>query len=163
MAEIEPGAGLRSGAQVIPLRRIRTLVVSSDEAYRERAMTVLSQLGPAVFAVASLSEPADVVGLADAERADVVVLDATGCEAAATDLMAVLAVAAPRVGVVVVCHHCCADAQRLGALPKWGWRKDLRDAVRSAVVAGNPLRPAALVAVRPDSARQRVLGPRRAR
>ena len=73
------------------------------------------------------------------ERADVIVLDATGCEAAVAAVIAALADAVPRTGVVVVCEHLTPAAQQLGALPKWGWRSELRAAVQRASLDGSPL------------------------
>ncbi|HWC25669.1 MAG TPA: hypothetical protein VG474_03700, partial [Solirubrobacteraceae bacterium] len=128
MADAEPGSGdLRELAAVVRLRPIRTLVVTLDLAYRERAVTVLSALGPVTFAVTSLDEPGDIASLADGERPDVVVLDATGAERAARQVIAALAQSAPRAGILVVCHHCTDAARELGALPKWGWTHDLRE------------------------------------
>lgn len=155
---------LRSGgadslAPVIRLRPIRTVVVSPDLAYRERAMTVLSELGPVWFAVASPSDPAAVETLLEEQPADVVVLDATGCEAAARSVIAALAKSTPRVGIVVVCHHCTEAARELGALPKWGWTQDLRGGVELAYRAGNPLSPAPLGPLGRRSTWQRMAGP----
>jgi hypothetical protein len=88
-AETEPGsAGAVDLAKVIRLRPIRTLVISCDRDYRERAMTVLSELGPVSFAVASLGDAGDVVSLVQSEHPDVVVLDATGGETAARQVIA---------------------------------------------------------------------------
>lgn len=142
-ADAEVGAtDGRPLAPVIRLRPIRTTVISPDIAYRERAWTVLSELGCVSFAVTALTEPDDIASLLRAEPADVVLLDATGCEAAAREVIATLAETAPRTGVVVVCHHCTAAARELRALPKWGWTQDLRAGVELAYSEGNPLRPA---------------------
>lgn len=146
-------------APVIRLRPIRTLVVSPDLAYHERAMTVLGELGRVVCAVTGLSEPGDVVHLVVQERADVVLLDATGCESAARKVIAALADAAPRAGVVAVCHHCTEAARELDALPKWGWTQDLRAGIELAYREGNPLSPLALRSLRRRSSWQRMAGP----
>ena len=146
-------------APVIRLRPIRTLVVSPDIAYRDRAWTVLSSLGSVSFAVASLDDPDDIAGLLHAEPADVVLLDATGCEPAAREVMTTLAQTAPRTGIVVVCHHCTEAARELQALPKWGWTQDLRAGVELAYREGNPYCPAALSALRRRSSWQRMAGP----
>jgi hypothetical protein len=146
-------------APIIRLRPIRTLVVSPDLAYRERAIAVLAELGPVSFAISSLPEPADVERLLAEERADVAVLDATGCETTAGQVIAALATSAPRVGIVVVCHHCTTAARELRALPKWGWTQDLRAGVELAYREGNPLAPAALSCVIRRSAWQRMAGP----
>jgi len=150
-------------APVIRLRPIRTLVVSSDVAYHRRALTVLVELGKVSFAVVSLSDPGDIASLLRSEGADVVVLDATDCEAAAQHVIEHLADASPRTGVVVVCHHCTDAARSLQALPKWGWTQDLRAAVELAYHDGNPLCPGALSSVRRRSALQRMAGPLRRR
>jgi len=151
------GAG--SLAPVIRLRPIRTVVVSPDLAYRERAMTVLSELGPIWFAVTALPEPDDVESLLGERQADVVVLDATGCEAAARRVVAALAQSAPRVGIVVVCHHCTEAARELRALPKWGWTQDLRGGVELAYREGNPMSGAPLHPLRRRSTWERMAGP----
>jgi hypothetical protein len=150
-------------APVIRLRPIRTIVVSPDLAYRERATAVLSGLGRVTFTLASLSEAGEVERLADGRPADVVVLDATDCEAPAQDLNAQLARRAPRTGVVVICHHCTDAARELQALPKWGWTHDLRAAVEDAYREGNPLRPGPLSSLSRRSAWQRMAGPLRRR
>jgi hypothetical protein len=143
MREVEAAAGRMAELAPVPQsRRIRTLVVSRDLAYRERAMTVLGDLGPVAFAVAALADPDDAIALLRDERADVIVLDATDCERAAAVIVSRLAEVAPRAGVVVVCHHCTDAARALNALPKWGWRQDLRAAVELAAHHGNSLRPA---------------------
>lgn len=131
-------AGDEPLAPVIRLRPIRTMVISPDIAYRDRAWTVLSPLGPVSFALTSLDEPADIAGLLYEEPADVVLLDATGCEPGAHDVIEMLADTTPRTGVVVVCHHCTSGARELRALPKWGWTQDLRAGVELAY-DGNPL------------------------
>jgi hypothetical protein len=135
-------------APVIRLRPIRTLVISPDRAYRERAWRVLSTLGPVGFALAWIAEPGEVAGLLRDARADVVLLDATGCEPAARTLIGQLAEVAPRTGVVVVCEHCTTGARELRALPKWGWTQDLRAGVELAYREGNPLSAGTLSSLR---------------
>ena len=146
-------------APVIRLRPIRTLVVSLDLAYHERAMTVLGELGRVTCAVTGLSEPRDIAHLVAQERPDVVLLDATGCESAARKVMAALADAAPRAGIVTVCHHCTEAARELDALPKWGWTQDLRAGVELAYREGNPLSPLALRSLHRRQPWQRTAGP----
>ena len=135
-------------APVIRLRPLRTTVISPDIAYRDRAWTVLSPLGPVHFALTSLYASQDIAGLLAQEPADVVVLDATGCEAAAPAVIDALARVAPRTGIVVVCHHCTHEARELNALPKWGWTQDLRAGVEHAYRDGNPLCPDGLSPLR---------------
>ncbi len=126
---------------VVRLRPIRSLVLVDGRAYRERALRVLGELGPVAFASvrrAGCDAPADVAALIGHERPDVVVLDASGCEAAVATVIRALA-AAPAtaaVGVVVVCEQSNAAARRLGAGPKWGWTQDLRRAVEAASLQG---------------------------
>lgn len=146
-------------APVIRLRPIRTLVVSPDLAYHERAMTVLGELGRVVCAVTTLSEPGDIAHLVVQDRADVVLLDATGCESAARKVIAELADVAPRAGIVIVCHHCTEAARELDALPKWGWTQDLRAGIEAAYGEGNPLSPLALRSLRRRQPWQRRAGP----
>jgi len=118
---------------------IRALVVGADVAYRRRVETVLGEIGSVVFALSAPTDPSDVAYLAQRERPDVVVLDATGCEVAVVAVVAALADVMPRIGVVVVCEHLTPAAQQLGALPKWGWRSELRGAVQRASIDGSPL------------------------
>jgi DNA-binding NarL/FixJ family response regulator len=148
-AEAEPSA------PVVRLRPIRTLVVSGDVDYKDRALSVVSELGPTAFAVGSLSVPEDVLNLAAAECADVVVLDASGCEHDAGAVISKLAECLPRVGVVVVCEHCSAAAVALDALPKWGWTQDLRAGIECAYREGNPLCPGLRAAMRRNDPRER--------
>lgn len=158
--QAQPGAaGTERLAPVVRLRPIRTLAISPDLAYHERAWTVLSELGPVSFTIASLADADDIAALLHAEPADVVLLDATGCETAAGRVIATLAETSPRTGIVVVCHHCTAAARDLRALPKWGWTQDLRAGVEAAYRAGNPLSPVALSALRRRSPWQRMAGP----
>ena len=163
-AETGPGpARSPSLAPVIRLRPIRTLVISPDLAYRERATTVLSELGPVSFAGTSPEDPDHIAGLLTQAPVDVVVLDATGCENAARRVVAALADVAPRSGVVVVCHHCTEAAREIGALPKWGWTQDLRAGVELAYREGNPLCPGGLSVLGRRSPWQRMAGPLRRR
>jgi hypothetical protein len=120
----------------------RVLVVGTDLRYGERAHRVIDELGSVTFAVAEPTDPDAVGGLAQHEHADVVVLDATGCEASVAGVVAALALAAPALGIVVVCEHLTDPARELGALPKWGWTRELRDAVQHAHIGGSPLAPA---------------------
>lgn len=156
----EPGsAGTDRLAPVIRLRPIRMLVISPDLAYRERAWTVLSELGPVSATVVSLADADDIAGLLHEEGADVLLLDATGRETAARELIQTLARTAPRTGIVVVCHHCTEAARELRALPKWGWTQDLRAGVEHAYGTGNPLAPVTLSPLRRSSTWQRMAGP----
>jgi hypothetical protein len=120
---------------VIRLHPIRSLVVAIDGVYCDRARSVLGDLGPVVCARAAAwecAEPAEVVALVREEHADVLLLDVTGCEAQAGQVLTAVADSVPRVGVVIVCEHSTAAARSLGALPKWGWTQDLRNAVERA-------------------------------
>ncbi len=159
-AQTQPGsAAADSLAPVIRLLPIRTLVVSPDLTYRDRARTVLCELGPVSFAVTSLFQPDDVASLLQDEDADVLLLDATGCETAARKVIETLAGSAPRTGIVVVCHHCTEAARELRALPKWGWTQDLRAGVELAYREGNPLCSGALRSLRRRSRGERTAGP----
>jgi len=132
---------------------LRVLVVGVDEHYRERANAVIGELGGVTFADTRPTDPETVVALAGHEQADVVVLDATDCETAVACVVTALAVAAPRLGVVVVCEHLTDAARDLGALPKWGWTRDLRVAVQQAELDGSPLAPRPAALPRPDARR----------
>jgi len=118
---------------------IRALVLSADRRYRNRAVTVIGDVAEVVFAIVAPTAADDVWWLVRREQANVVVLDATGCEAAVADVIARLATVAPRLGLVVVCEHLTQPARELRALPKWGWTSELRAAVERAHVDGNPL------------------------
>jgi len=135
-----------------PARHINALVVTTDARFQERAESVLGEVGTVSVALMSPAEPGDVTWLVREAHADVVVLDATGCEAAVPRAIAALAVSAPQLGVVVVCEHLTGAARQLGALPKWGWMRDLRVAVQRARIDGSPLTPSRerLNAVRRD-------------
>lgn len=138
-----PDGGSRPapGAQVIRLHSIRTLVIARDLAFRQRAMTVLADLGLVSFAVAGAQESEQVLALIAREHPDVVVLDATGCgRAAIGGLVYELYEQAPRMGVVVVSSGAGNDRLGLPALPKWGWAADLSHAVQNAYHHGNPLK-----------------------
>ncbi len=137
---LDPGAGPRPPAQVIRLRSIRTLVIARDLAFRQRAMTVLADLGVVSFAIAGADSRDQVHALIADEQPDVVVLDATGCTQAVGGLVYELYEHAPRMGVVLVSST--GNDERLGlpTLPKWGWAADLSHAVQEAYNHGNPLR-----------------------
>ena len=118
---------------------LQVLVVGTDEHYRERAQAVIGELGNVTFAAVQPADPrarrrarAARAGRRRRARRD-------GCEAAAASVVAALATAAPRLGVVVVCEHLTHAARDLGALPKWGWMRDLRVAVQHAQIDGSPL------------------------
>lgn len=128
-----------ASAPVVRLMPIRTLVVSRDLAFRQRAVTVLGDLGVAAFAFAALEMADEVVALVARERPNVVVLDTIGCAPAVDRLVYELFVSAPRVGVVLV--GCRDDrAYRLHTLDKWGWAEELVRAVQRAYRCGNPLK-----------------------
>lgn len=135
MRDGDPGVG----AQVIRLHEIRTLVIARDLAFRQRAMTVLEDLGVVAFVVAPIEPVTAVVELIRRERADVVMLDATGCGPAVARLVYELCELAPRVGVVLVGSR-DDRSHRLPALDKWGWAEELSHAVQQAYHRGNPLK-----------------------
>ena len=137
--------GASVGAQSVDLgdraRVIDTLVIGSDARYGQRARDVLGDVGGVTLALSPPTDPADAQWLVQQSRAAVVVLDATGCEAAVGRVIAALSDSSPRLGVVVVCEHLTDAARSLGALPKWGWKRDLRSAVQRAQIDGSPLAP----------------------
>ena len=136
---LEAGGETPAGARVIRLHSVRTLVISRDLAFRQRAMTVLEGLGPVAFAVAGLEAVDHVAALVDDQHPDVVVLDATACAPAIGGVVLELCERVPRVGVVIVSSTAADDHLGLPALPKWGWAADLSLAVQVARRAGNPL------------------------
>lgn len=137
---------------VMRLDPIRSLTLSADLAYRAHLIAVIADLGPVAFADIALAERddvADVLALVGHEHPDVLLLDATGCEAGVSRIVNALADASAGLGVVVVCEHSTAAARRLGALPKWGWTQDLRSAVERAAGDGRPRVPGALAEAGP--------------
>ena len=131
----------RPPARVIRLHSIRTLVIARVLAFRQRAMTVLAELGPASFAIAALDAREEVLALVGRERPDVVVLDATAYEQSIATVVQMLCDHSPRLGVVIVATN-GGDHRELGlpALPKWGWAADLVGGVQEAYRNGNPLK-----------------------
>lgn len=127
-------------APVVRLHPIRTLVIARDLAFRQRAITVVAQLGAASFAIAALDAPDQILALVAEERADVIVLDATGCGRSVAALVHELCERAPRVGVVLVSSNPADRRIGLPVLPKWGWASDLVRAVQIAYRDGNPLK-----------------------
>ena len=120
---------------------LNALVISADARFHQRAEGVIGEIGAVSSAPTSPADASDVAWLVKQACADVVVLDASGCEAAVAGVIATLATSAPRLGVVVVCEHLTSGARALGALPKWGWMRDLRVAVQHAYIDGSPLTP----------------------
>jgi DNA-binding NarL/FixJ family response regulator len=139
---LPPGESPRpdAPATVVRLRPIRTLTIARDLAFRQRAMVVLADLGPAAFAVASLDDPAEVVKLVVEQRADVVVLDVTVSAAALAQVVIALSECAPRVGIVTVSDHADTNGHAKAALSKWGWAAELSRAAQDAYNRGNPLK-----------------------
>lgn len=135
MRDCDPGAG----ADVVRLHRIRTLVIARDLAFRQRAVTVLEDLGVVAFVVAPIEPVSAVVELIQRERADVVMLDATGCAPAVARVVYELREFAPCVGVVLVGNR-DDRSHRLHTLDKWGWAEELSRAVQQAYHRGNPLK-----------------------
>lgn len=136
---LEVGGERPAGAQVIRLHSVRTLVISRDLAFRQRAMSVLEGLGVVSFAIAGLEARDEVVALIERQRPDVVVLDATACAPSVGELVCELYARIPRVGVVVVSSGGPDHRLGLPALAKWGWAADLTRAVQQAYRDGNPL------------------------
>lgn len=129
-----------AGATVVRLRPIRTLTIARDLAFRQRAMTVLAELGPAAFAVMALEPPDGVVSLVVRQSADVVVLDVSGSAAALPRVLAALSEHAPRVGVVAVSDRADRAGHDVHVLAKWSWAAELTRAVQDAHRRGNPFK-----------------------
>jgi hypothetical protein len=122
-------------APVVLLRPIRTMTISHDLAFRPRAVTVLSTLGPTSFAVASFDRPADIVDLIIDQDVDVVLMDVTVSTAPLAAIVNSLAARAPRVGVVIVADQ--VDRRHgVAILEKWGWAAELTGAVQHAYHRG---------------------------
>ena len=133
----QPAAPL---ASVTLLRPIRTLTIARDLGFRQRAVTVLGNLGPTAFAVAALDRPAEVVALVLEQQADVVVLDVTVSAAELAQVVVALLESAPRVGVVAVSDQTPRAGHALPVLAKWGWATELSQAAQDAYRRGNPLK-----------------------
>ena len=126
-------------APVVMLRPIRTLTIARDLAFRQRAMTVLAELGPTGFAVAALEQPDEVLALVEQQHPNVVVLDVTVSAPALARVVTALAEHAPRVGIVAVSDVTGVAGHALPVLAKWGWAAELAHAVQDAYRRGNPL------------------------
>ena len=126
-------------ATVVRLHTIRTLTIARDLAFRQRAMTVLAELGPTAFAVIAPDLTDEVAAIAVEQRADVVVLDVTHSEPAFPQVTAALRERAPRVGVVAVSDRVEGAGHSSRVLAKWGWAADLTQAVQAAYRRGNPI------------------------
>ncbi len=126
-------------ANVVQLRPIRTLTIACDLGFRQRAMTVLAELGPTAFAVTPLAQPDEVVAVVLQQQADVVVLDVTVSAPALAEVVLALAKGAPRVGVVAVSDPVHRSGHRPNVLAKWGWASEISRAVQVAYRDGNPL------------------------
>jgi CheY-like chemotaxis protein len=127
-------------ASVVRLRPIRTLTIARDLAFRQRAMTVLAELGPTAFAVTPLERPDEVVALVAEQQPDVVVLDVTVSGSSLAHVVAALADSAPRVGIVAVSDCIGSGAHALPVMAKWGWAAELLRGVQDAYRRGNPLK-----------------------
>ncbi|MGI8730541.1 MAG: hypothetical protein ACR2LK_11230 [Solirubrobacteraceae bacterium] len=127
-------------ATVTRLRPIRTLTIARDLAFRQRAVTVLAELGPTAFAVAALDRPAEVVALVLEQDADVVVLDVTVSATELAQVITALLQSAPRVGIVAVSDRVDRGGHALPILAKWGWAAELLHATQDAYRRGNPLK-----------------------
>jgi CheY-like chemotaxis protein len=138
---VPPPSASDATPAVVRLHPIRVLVVGTDLAFHERANDVFADLGPVAFTAAASDGGDELLAVVRAQRPDVVVLDATGREAATGRLVVALAESGAPVGVVVVCEQATAAARRLGALPKWGWTQDLRRAVELASLGERPQVP----------------------
>jgi hypothetical protein len=137
----QPGGDTQQSVapNVVRLMPIRTLTIARDLAFRQRAMTVLAELGPTAFAVISLDDPAEVVALIKQQRADVVVLDVTFSATELANVVTALSTAAANVGVVAVSDRAGPTGHSLPLVPKWGWASDLAHAAQDAYRRGNPL------------------------
>jgi CheY-like chemotaxis protein len=107
----------------------RVLLVTSDRRFRALASTLLSQRGYAVI-VSRGSE--DVSELAERERADVVLLDATASLTAVARQSARLASLPTPVGVVAVSGESAGSLEALPVLAKWSSFDEVLTAVELA-------------------------------
>jgi CheY-like chemotaxis protein len=107
----------------------RVLLVTSDRRFRALASTLLSQRGYAVI-VSRGSE--DVSELAERERADVVLLDATASLTAVARQSARLGSLRTPVGVVAVSGESAGSLEALPVLAKWSSFDEVLSAVEHA-------------------------------
>jgi CheY-like chemotaxis protein len=107
----------------------RVLLVTADRRFRALASTLLSQRGYTVI-VSRGSE--DVSELAERERADVVLLDATASLTAAARQSARLGSLPTPVGVVAVSGESAGSLEALRVLAKWGPFDEVLAAVERA-------------------------------
>jgi DNA-binding response OmpR family regulator len=94
----------------------RVLLVTSDRRFRALASTLLSQRG---YAVIVSRGDEDVSELAERERADVVLLDATASLTAVARQSARLGLLPTPVGVVAVSGESAGSLEALPVLAKW--------------------------------------------
>jgi ActR/RegA family two-component response regulator len=99
-----------------PARRARVLLVGSDRRFRAVAATLLARRG---YPVSVGSRDGDIVELARASRAEVVVIDASASLGAAARQAARLDSVRPRVGVVTVSGVAESGHATRPVLSKW--------------------------------------------
>jgi hypothetical protein len=122
------------------LRPVRVLVCGSDDSFVSRAAADLLGMG---FDVVAATGPAEVVDLAVAERANIVILDASGGLRSAAALAAALEALPQRICVLLASPKRAAAA-RLGydVVPAAASADELASAVHRAY-RGGPSRAAA--------------------
>lgn len=111
----------------VPVRRV--LLAADDRRFRALAATLLSRRG---FAVSVCARGSDVSEAARAERAEVVVLDASASLTRAARDAARLAALEPPVGIVAVSTEAHSGLAALPVIPKWGPFEVLFAAVQRA-------------------------------
>jgi hypothetical protein len=121
-APASPPAALDSGRVMVQragrsCTPARVLLVAADRRFRELACTLLTQRG---CWVTVHERDLDVRDQAARDRADVVVLDATGSLTAAAETAARLQSLRPHVGLVPVSSDPRDRLHALSVIPKWG-------------------------------------------
>jgi hypothetical protein len=132
-----PEAAVRHGPTAQPVRArpgIRVLVIASDRRFRAVAATLLTQRG---YTVAVGGRGEDITELAVAERADVVIIDASASLTVAAREAARLGSLRPRVGVVAVSDGSGNGLAALPVLPKWSSFDEVFEAIDRVRAAGS--------------------------
>lgn len=126
------------GARVVRLRRLRVLVVSSDEPFRAVTAMLLSRRGCRAF---SLTAPYAAAELVARERIDVVVVDGVERRSALAEQLSIIADGTSPAGIVLVGDEgeVAPDGER--ALAKWASFEELFTAVERADRARAAARP----------------------
>ena len=118
-------------AAIVPLWPIRVLVAGTDRRFLRLARAILERDG---YVIELTEKHSDVCPCAQRRRADVVVIDASGCVQAALRALSPLEALDRPVPVIVVAD--AEDAARCGGIPKWEAIARLAPAIRQSYMSG---------------------------